>query len=152
MQEGIGIIDGYDIRKYATDPTHEERIAGMVAYIKRRLGPHPSDEKITKHIRYRAFKSEITGNMISSASTATNVPYYLIMALIQNDSMYGTKGIGAKTKNPGNVGNDDAGHKAYFDTWKDGVMAVAAWLKKHKIKKQKRKICGNTTTIKVQGC
>jgi len=54
------------------------------------------------------------------------------MALMQQDTMFGTTGEGAKLHNPGNVGDDDAGHTRDFGTWESGVDAVAAWLDRHR--------------------
>jgi hypothetical protein len=56
-----------------------------------------------------------------------------MLALCQQDTMYGTKGEGSRLHNPGNVGDDDEGHTRDYDTWEAGVDAVAAWLARHKV-------------------
>lgn len=54
-----------------------------------------------------------------------NVKRERIMAVMKNDSSYGTAGVGARTNNPGNVGNTDDGSTKNFASRKDGIDAVA---------------------------
>jgi len=58
---------------------------------------------------------------------------YLMLALCQQDTMYGTLGEGARLHNPGNIGDDDEGHTVDYVTWQNGVNAVAEWLSRHKV-------------------
>ena len=51
---------------------------------------------------------------------------------MQNDSSFGTQGVGARTNNPGNVGNTGIAEQSY-PTWQDGVNAVASWLDRHRV-------------------
>ena len=67
----------------------------------------------------------ITPEMIISASTKYNVPTTYIMAIMKNDSSYGTAGKWARTHNPGNVGNTDDGSTKDRGTREAGVDAVA---------------------------
>jgi hypothetical protein len=71
--------------------------------------------------------------MVYRASEKYNVDPRLVMAIMQEDSGYGTQGLGARTMNPGNVANRDDGHTFTYPTWEDGVCGVARWLSKHKI-------------------
>jgi hypothetical protein len=61
-----------------------------------------------------------------------NCGTWLLLALMQNDSMYGTTGEGARLHNPGNVGDYDDGTTRDWGTWQAGVDAVAAWLDRHR--------------------
>jgi hypothetical protein len=130
---GEGIVYGYNIKSYATDPTHEMKIWRMSNFILKRLGKTPETTVLDVFMKKRAPQTPLTGTMILQASQEHDVPYFLIMALIQNDTMYGTKGIGARLKNPGNIGNDDAGHTRAYSTWYDGVEAVAKWVARHNV-------------------
>ncbi len=58
----------------------------------------------------------------------------LMLALMQNDSMFGTTGLGKKSNNPGNIGNDDDGNMIFYPTMADGVAAVARQLARYKAK------------------
>jgi hypothetical protein len=51
------------------------------------------------------------------------------MAIMKNDSSYGTAGLAVTTHNPGNVWNMDDGSKKDRWTWEWGVDAVAKNLK-----------------------
>jgi hypothetical protein len=57
----------------------------------------------------------------------------MILAIMQQDSTFGTAGKAVRTKNPGNVGNTDSGATKAFRDWQEGVMAVAQNLAKRKI-------------------
>lgn len=126
-----GIILGYDITPYATDPTHETRIASMVDS----MGEVADAAGAEAYIRKKAPKSPLTGEMVAKASAAFGTPISLMLALMDNDSKFGTLGKGARTFNPGNVGNDDEGNMKDYGDWQSGVNAVAKWLSRHKTKK-----------------
>jgi hypothetical protein len=70
--------------------------------------------------------------MVANASRQFGVPWEIITAIMQQDSNFGTAGVGAKTFNPGNVGNFDSGEKRNYGNWQDGVNAVAQWLNNHR--------------------
>lgn len=123
------VVMGVDISTYATDPEHEEKIAGIAAAI-----PPTSTStavEIDEYIKARAPRSPVRGGMVKRAADKYGVPVPLLLAIMQNDSSFGTKGKGARTRNPGNYGNDDTGRLMTFKTWEDGVRAVAKWLADH---------------------
>ncbi len=124
-----GIIGGYDIRSYATDPNHEKRIATIVGGIPPIASPFQADA----YIRKVAPNSPVTGKDVLDAAAATGTPPALILAIMQQDSTFGTKGKAVRTLNPGNVGNTDSGATRTYPTWRDGVFAVAKNLQKRKI-------------------
>ncbi len=45
--------------------------------------------------------------MVINAAQEHHVPPEYLLAMMINDSSLGTAGKGVRTKNPGNVGNDD---------------------------------------------
>jgi hypothetical protein len=123
-----GIVGGFDIGVYATDPNHERAIAQHLANI----GTLENSEDIDEYVQRVAPGSPITSDMIRSTSEKYGVPWEMLVAMMQQDSSLGTKGKGARTFNPGNVGNDDAGNIVNFGDWQSGVDAVGAWLNNHR--------------------
>ena len=131
---GTDIVFGYNIRRYAPPP-HSAIIAGMAAFISYHL-PDPEPVCITTYMQIRAFDTPLTGDMFITSRdnhSLDNKALWLAMALIQQDSMYGTKGEGSDLHNPGNVGDDDEGNTVDYGTWENGVDAVFEWLLKHKV-------------------
>lgn len=124
-----GIIGGYDITSYATDPTHEAKVSTLfnrISFVK-------TTQDMDKYIMSVAPNSPVTGADIMAAAQATSTPPALIMALMQQDSSFGTAGKAVRTRNPGNVGNTDSGATQSFPSWAAGVMAVAKNLQKRRV-------------------
>lgn len=119
----------YDITSYATKPTHEATITAIF----RAMPDISTAEKADAYIRARRPKSPVTGKMVVEAAAKRKVDAKMVMALIQNDSSFGTAGLGARTNNPGNIANRDDGHTFTYPSWAAGVDGVARWLMKHKI-------------------
>ncbi len=123
------IVNGYDISAYATDPLHEQKIQNIV----NAMNPSMSSvSEIDTYIQGVAPSSPVQGYMvvISADKYSVNIP--LLLAIMQNDSSFGTQGIGARTFNPGNVGNTGFAERT-FASWDEGVDAVAQWLDKHRL-------------------
>jgi hypothetical protein len=125
-----GIVNGFDIGRYATDPNHERAVASIVQGI----GKFNTISDVENYIKKKYPNSPVTGDMISKASEKYGVPWEMLVAMMEQDSSLGTAGKGARTFNPGNVGNDDAGNIRNYGDWQSGVNAVAAWLDKHRAK------------------
>jgi hypothetical protein len=122
------IVNGYDISAYATDALHEEKIQTIVdAMPTLRV---VSD--IDNYIQIKAPSSPVTGHMVLASARAFGVNIPLLLAIMQNDSTFGLLGIGARTFNPGNVGNNGV-DEMNFGTWEAGVDAVANWLSNHRV-------------------
>lgn len=122
--EQKAVIDGFDISKWATDPDHEVKIKNIYDKL-----PEINDSKsIDLYIKSKFPNSPITGDMVYTSSKKYNVPIKLIISIMQQDSGLGTKGLGAKTFNPGNVANNDSHNVQKYKSWNDGVNAVAKWL------------------------
>jgi hypothetical protein len=124
----IGIINGYDITSYATDPLHEQKIRKILSYMPQMNNALDIDEYINK----KAESSPVTGYMILSAANTYAVDARLMMAIMEQDSHFGTRGIAVRTLNPGNVGNNDDGDTRTYPSWEEGVIAVAKWLNSHR--------------------
>src|SRR3989338_8875014 len=98
----IAVLDEYDITSYATDPKHEEKIMNILS----KMGVMDTAEEIEDYIRSKYSSSPVTGEMVMNASEAYAVDARLMMAIMEQDSRFGTVGKAVKTLNPGNVGND----------------------------------------------
>jgi hypothetical protein len=119
-------INGYDVSAYATDALYEEKIQKI-------LGLMPAFAEaidVDIYIQDKAPGSPVTGDMVLAAVNRYDIDQPLLLAIMQNDSSFGTKGIGANTFNPGNVGNTGTATKS-FGSWEEGVFAVAEWLSRH---------------------
>jgi hypothetical protein len=127
-QASKGIVAGYDIKTYATNPKHEVNVASIYSKI-----PQLSTvTAIDNYIKKVAKNSPVTGQAVAAAAQKYNVDPKMIVAIMIEDSSLGTAGKAVRTKNPGNVGNDDTGALRTYKSWDDGVMAVAknlAWRK-----------------------
>ena len=142
-------VAGYDITSYATDPTHEQKVLSIYSSI-----PFVSDAKSAQSAIDRLSpNSPITGEMVIASAKKYGVDPSLMLAIMQQDSSLGTAGLGAKTMNAGNVGNDDAGNIKKFNSWGEGVDAVAQWLSNHPSENTSTDyIFGDfTTTLSPQG-
>ena len=121
------VINGYDISAYATDALYEQKIQTIV----NALPLVSTAPEIDVYIQSVASGSPVTGAMVIAAATQYAVDVPLLIAIMQNDSQFGTVGIGATTNNPGNVGNTGSATQTY-PSWEDGVAAVAQWLSRHR--------------------
>lgn len=127
-----GIVNGYDISSYATDPTHEQKVTSIYNTIDSPITDNKSADTVLKSL---SPDTKITGTMVMNASQQYNVDPKLVISLMQQDSSLGTKGLGSKNNNPGNVGQFDSlgtTPTGGYKTLQDGVNAVAKWLSQHK--------------------
>ena len=122
------IINGYDVSAYATDSLYEQKIRAII----NSMPPLTDSSAIDTYIRGIVGLSPVTGDMVYSSAIAYGVDIPLLVAIMQNDSAFGTLGVGARTFNPGNVGNTGSAERSY-NSWQEGVSAVADWLNKHRV-------------------
>lgn len=118
----------YNIVPYATDPYHETKIQTILE----NMGSMDTSDQIDAYLKKSTPDTPLTGLMIYSSATKYNVDARLMMAIMELDSRYGTQGLGARTFNPGNVGNNGFEERTY-GSWEAGVDAVANWLNNHRI-------------------
>jgi len=123
-----GVLEPYDISSYATDPQYQQKIQTILSSIPLLT----TAGSIDAYIQSMASGSPVSGDMVYSASNTYNVDIPLLVAIMQNDSNFGTVGVGARTLNPGNVGNTGTAEHTYA-SWQDGVSAVAQWLDNHRV-------------------
>src|SRR3989344_4817913 len=124
----VAVLDEYDITSYATDPKHEEKVMDILS----KMGVMDTAEGIEDYIRSKYSSSPVIGEMVMNASEAYAVDARLMMAIMEQDSHFGTVGLAVSTLNPGNVGNDDGGNIRTYESWQEGVTAVAEWLSRHR--------------------
>ena len=136
------IINGYDISAYATDPLYEQKIQNII----NAMPTFYSAQDVDNYIHNQAQTSPLNGNMVWGASQEYFVDIPLLVAIMQNDSDFGTLGVGATTNNPGNVGNTGSATHTY-DSWTDGVNAVASWLSRHRATQETTLQSDNATAI-----
>lgn len=122
------VINGYDISAYATDPAYEDKIRAILS----KMPVFSIVSDIDAYIQSVAQGSPVTGDMVYKSSQQYGVDMPLMMAIMHNDSTFGTLGVGARTFNPGNVGNTGSAEKTY-SSWQEGVTAVADWLNRHRV-------------------
>ncbi len=131
QNQNPGIVGGYNISKYATDPDHEIK----VNTIYKKLPDFTNAQTVDSVLKSQYPNTKITGTMIMNASNTFNVDPKMIYAIMAQDSSMGTAGIGARNNNPGNIGQfDELGTTPTggYKTLQDGVNAVAKWLSKNK--------------------
>ena len=122
-----GLVDGYDISTYASDPDHTQKIANIL----QQMGAMANAADIDAYISGKYVGSPLTGQMILTAASQYTADVRLLMALMELDSQFGTVGVAVTTFNPGNVGNTGTATKT-FGSWSEGVLAVADWLNSHR--------------------
>src|SRR3989344_7668308 len=124
----VAVLGEYDITPYATDPEHEEKIMNILS----KMGVMDTVEKIDEYISGKYVSSPVTGELVMNATLAYTVDARIMMAIMELDSRFGTVGVAVGTLNPGNVGNDDDGNTRTYESWQEGVTAVAEWLNRHR--------------------
>jgi hypothetical protein len=125
------VISGYNIAPYATAPTHEALVQQIYNALANKDFSNASS--INQYLKSTVPSTPLTGDMVLSSAQKFSIDAKLLVAMMQTDSSLGTLGRGAGTFNPGNVGNDDAGHIKNYGNWQSGVDAVANWLSGHRL-------------------
>lgn len=91
--------------------------------------PEIFEKNIDTYILKKAPDSPLTWKMVINTSNKHEILPEYILAIMLNDSTLGTKWKWVRTKNPGNVGNDDEWNEREFATWDDWVNAVGKNIK-----------------------
>lgn len=84
------------------------------------------DQEIVQRIdgELKKYNSLIKSEDVLGASKQHNVPVEYIMAFMKNDSSYATAWKWARTNNPWNIWNDDAGNEKNYNSLRDWVYAL----------------------------
>lgn len=123
------IVAGYDLTRYDPgNPNHPPAV--RKAYEEAKKFDLSSAAAIDAYIRKHAPRSPVTGADVFSVAARKGVDPAMLLALMQVESSYGTAGKGARSHNPGNVGNGP-GHLNELGDWMNGIGTMADWLLKH---------------------
>jgi len=96
-------------------------------------------QKIEKYMQKYTPKSPITAELLWQQSKLHNFPVSFLLAVGHSESHLGSAGRGAKTYNPYNVGNTDAGDykpvvcgqaNRCLDNWKHGINQFISLIKR----------------------
>ncbi|MDQ5883227.1 MAG: hypothetical protein QG654_139 [Patescibacteria group bacterium] len=142
FEEPVSSLEYYDITRYATGEDHESRVYEIL----RRMPRMETSADVETYIRDKFPESPLNGEMVTRRAVKHGVNVHLMLAIMQQDSGLGTKGKGARSRNPGNVGTY-RGRMNVYTTWGEGVEAVAKWLKKHKKKKASTQACWPSSVL-----
>jgi len=153
------IVGDYNFTGYAESPTH---VQGVNQYYQQMAGRINDANDAQRFIDQFSRGSSATGQMVMDAARDYGVDPAVIIAEMAQDSSIGTAGWATRTNNPGNVGNwgtlqegdvvqvtqnDDENYtqsrvtsssgditynERVYDSWQDGVNAVANWLNRHR--------------------
>ncbi len=129
------ILNGFNLDYYSTNPKEFGTVKEILEGVEE-LAIQDDPEAISRYILRRAPNSPVTGEMITSAAAKYGVGspgVALMIAMLQDESMFGTLGRGAYTRNPANIGNFDNGENRYYPTVAAGVDALAEWLYDHRV-------------------
>lgn len=114
---------GYNLSTYATDPNYANKLTPIVQNISSEVQSY-GPQGLQSYVASVAPNAPITGAMIAATSTKYGVDPRVLTGMLQLESNFGTKGAGAKTMNPGNVGNTDSGATQHFPSWQAGLDAM----------------------------
>lgn len=123
---GIDFGAANGVGAYASD------VNGEVTGVSRAYATLSAGTDISTYIQNNAPNSPVTASMINSAAAANGIDPNILAAVLANESNFGTAGAGAKTMNPGNVGNTDNGSTKTMSSWQAGVDAAAKQLARRK--------------------
>lgn len=111
-------------KPYATDPNYASEVDSMYNQILK-VNAVPTATGLDGFIKSQVGGSaSVTGQMIMNAAAQYQVDPNLLAAVLGHESDFGTAGAGAKTFNPGNVGNNGTSTVTY-GSWQQGVNAAA---------------------------
>ncbi len=96
------------------------------------MGQNPTAAGLDSYIQNNAKGSPVTGQMIIDAAKQANISPAILAATLNNESQFGTAGVGARTNNPGNVGNTGTS-TTQIETWQAGVQATAQQLARRSV-------------------
>ena len=122
----LSVLAFYDLSTYASDPLYLQKITDILTVMPELL----TASDIDSYIDSEAIGSPLTGAMILNAAGQYNIDVRLLVAILELESNFGTAGVAVSTINPGNVGNTGSSTRTY-NSWQDGVAAVAYWLSRH---------------------
>lgn len=132
----VACLKVWDIGPYAPENDHESSIKKFL----REMGyiETPADaERYIDKFSVKGKKSPITGDMVFESALEYKVDPRLMLAIMRKDSNFATAGLAVNSHNPGNV-HTYGGKVKDWETWENGVDAVAWWLDCHRFDKKRQ--------------
>ena len=117
------VLASYNMAIYAADPLYIQKLTDILE----NMPAMDTTQQIDAYIADESIGSPLTGAVILGAAQQYNIDTRLLCAILELESNFGTAGVAVSTLNPGNVGNTGAATRTY-NSWADGVAAVAKWL------------------------
>lgn len=143
-----GGVGGYDLSTWAKDPNYQSN----VSVISQGIGPIGNSVDAQNYVSTFDASSPITGDMIMGAAATYGVDANILMAQMQQESMFGTSPVARQNNNvagitwsqayqdshPGTTKGSarpaaEGGNYVKFATLQDGINAQAELLSKNKI-------------------
>ena len=94
-----GIVMGFDMGNYATDPSYVQALGGLVSTI----GKFNAPQDVTDYISKIQPNSPINFDMIAETSQKYGIPWEMLVGLTQKESLLGTSGVAKKDNNLGGI-------------------------------------------------
>jgi len=136
----------YDMSTYAADPSYVVSLNKLVGGI----GKFENEEQLTNYLQKK--NSTITTQMVQNASSKYEVPWEMIVGVLEKESLLGTSNVAVKNNNPGGITWSETyqtnhpevtkgtlrppaegGNYVKFNTMQGGVNAVVEQIAKREI-------------------
>lgn len=89
-----GVVGGYDISNYATNPQNASQVANILSHVQQIAGGSITSVQVANNvIQTLSPNSSITGDMIMSAAQKTGVDPSMLIAMMTNESNGGTSNV-----------------------------------------------------------
>lgn len=124
----------YNFSGYAADPNWGTAVSGIL----NKIGKFDSPEQLQGYIDKNAKGTNVTADMIQKASEQYGVPWEIITAVMQHESLLGTSGVAVKNNNYGGITwngqngekgtarpSSEGGNYVRYATPQEGVDALA---------------------------
>lgn len=111
------------------------------------MGNLDSPQDVDAYLHRVAPKTPLTGDMFYSAAQKYGIPVEITVAVAQAESSFCGRGLDGTTcgnKNVGNYGNMDDGRTKSFDTWEDGIDAMAKKIARSRLTDSRPRFSDNT--------
>lgn len=124
------VLAGVDLSHYATNPTAFNTTSEIYNKASSMIKT-PKD--MDAYIKQYAPKSQVKASYIYQAAQSAGVDPLLVLAKLQDESMFGTKETPGSRNNPMNIGNNDRGNKVSFKNMQQGIAKGAQFLAQYKV-------------------
>lgn len=124
------VLAGVDLSHYATNPT---AFATTSEIYNKASSLIKTPKDMDAYIKQYAPKSQVKAAYVYQAAQQAGVDPLLVLAKLQDESMFGTKETPGSRNNPMNIGNNDRGNKVNFKNIQQGIQKGAQFLAQYKV-------------------